>query len=395
MNSGFAIRVIVAVFLVAALGAACGGDAAVGCRDSEVRSGPAGDLTVVTPCNITASPKVDLDNGERVQVDATGQAVVEIKDCGLIYVFQDSGLQRSACAESLVPSGSAYCALSGTSAMNNQCSNVLQLATPTSVVLVDGTYFSVSYDPETQVSLIASFEDDVEIFPLTRVDGQILDPTVIEAGQFYVTAPDDRLGQLSEVTGIEPRAATDLGVLPRVVDRLGFGPAYGDLVDQLRMDGIDPGVFFGEESPMLSITATGGALGERAMQEALMVGVDWSPRIAPFLEQGLEVSLIFDNREPVAADSLGWDLRAGRELVQSVVDAGHPVMLLVAEDDAAGMELAQLLLEANRGAEFGEGGIEGLLLRPELVIASDLGEASELFEEFVGGGTAVIWLGVG
>ena len=394
MNTRFAIRVFAAVILAAALGTACGGDASVGCLKSRVEAGPVGDLDEVAPCDETASEKVDLDNGDRVRVNATGEAVVEVKDCGLIYVFQNSGLQRSACAESLVEAGSAYCALSGTSAMNNQCSNVLQLATPDSVVLVDGTYFAVSYDPETQISLITSFEDEVEVFPLTRVDGQLLDPTVVEAGEFYVTAPDDRLELLASLTGVEPRTAVDFGALPGVVDRLGFGPAYGDLVERLRLDGIDPGSLFGESS-LLTIGAAGGALGEANLQEALLAGIDWSPRIADLLEQGVTVEVVFDGRSPVSVDSRTWDLALGQELAMSVVDPGYPLMILAVESDERAVELARRLVEANFGAEFGAGGIEGLLLRPELVLVGSLAEASQLYESFIAAGEAVLWIGVG
>ena len=394
MNTRFAIRVFAAVALATALGTACGGDASVGCRDSRVDSGPAGSLTQVTPCNITASPKVDLDNGDRIQVNSTGQAVVDVKGCGLIYVFQDSGLQRSACAESLVPAGSAYCALGGTSAMKNQCSNVLQLATPTSVVLVDGTYFAVSYDPESQISIISSFEDDVEVFPLSEVDGEILASTFINAGEFILTAPDDRLEEVLRFTGIRPREVTQLSELPGVVERLGFGPAYAQLVDQLREDGIDPGALIGG-TPVFSVTAAGGAFGDPAFQEALTLGVEWGSRIESIEAQGIEVQIVFEGRPPVAAGNLEWDLRAGRELALSVVDGGYPVMVLAARSDGFAVDFAEALVQANPGSEFGEGGIEGLILSAELVIVGSESEAAELFESFVAQGTAVIWVGVG
>ena len=175
--------------------------ATVGCRKSSVQAGPGGSRADVLPCNVATSPQsADLTQGDEVWVSSQGEARAVVESCADIYIYHNSGLKVGGCCEDCAGAGSDACALSGTSAANNSCSNVFSVSTGSAVVYSDSTWFSVSYLDEQRVSLVAVIEGDVQVAPLGELDGtESVDRIWLPPGAFLFTMPDDQLTELSGI----------------------------------------------------------------------------------------------------------------------------------------------------------------------------------------------------
>ncbi len=319
------------------------GDAEVGCMSFEVQRGPAGSLAEVTPCNLTASPKAPLRVGEVVSVDAVGQAVVDVDGCGLIYVFMGGSIQRSGCSRDGQDSGNTFCALSGTSQMQNDCLGVLQIETPSAVVLADGTVFSVSYDPETQVTLVSAFEDSVTVFPLVELNGSMGQGEIIEEGSFYFTAPDEQLALAVEVIQLEPRATTSIATLPLAATRLQLASEYNAIAWQLASSDIP--AMSPAAIPVVNVRAAGGPFSNPNLRSGVSFGVNWLAQTAAFAEQGIAVSLLFEGDDVASAGAQFHDPAVGQAILQAFVDEGIEITILVAGIDSDAVLLAEGIAE--------------------------------------------------
>src|SRR5882724_8790594 len=84
-----------------------------------------------------------LSRGARVATDEKGQALLNLGDCGSVFLFHDSGFVMSSCPKSEYGK-SGTCASIGTFTYNNSCtSKFRRTETPSSEIELLGTYFDV------------------------------------------------------------------------------------------------------------------------------------------------------------------------------------------------------------------------------------------------------------
>ena len=172
--------------------------------------------------------------GSWVTTDENGEGWLDIDDCLLIYVFQTSQLVKSACPKSDLTSGNVTCSLEGTSAFNNSCGSQVVIQTPSASFNLTGTWVSVTYLPQSEVTIILVPEGNILAQPVTEASTFALEsPTTVRAGQFWYTMPDDRL---TAIDGLQPRTPHDLSELPAVLDNFQLRPWIYRIQERARRD---------------------------------------------------------------------------------------------------------------------------------------------------------------
>ncbi|HUW12959.1 MAG TPA: thioredoxin domain-containing protein [Anaerolineae bacterium] len=146
---------------------------------------------------LTDSEFHPLHDGHRVKTDARGEALLR-RDLGgaicYVYLFLSSQLVKRACPKSSYAGGNTTCLEEG-SAVFNGCSNHL-IMTPSSEILVRGSWVSVTYLPDQQMTLVVVSEGEAEVRPVLDTDTWELGlPISVAPGQLLVTAPDPVRGQ--------------------------------------------------------------------------------------------------------------------------------------------------------------------------------------------------------
>lgn len=194
--------------------------------DAEVRR----ELAVVRagPADADPLPRLrsdqpqDLPAGGLVMTDATGEASLIIDGCERIFIFQSSRLTKSPCPRSDRRAGNVTCAVQGTSVFNNTCGAEAIIETASADVSAPGTWLSMTYLPERQLSLVMVYEDEVEVWPVLDLESRTMgESRAIEAGFFWYTAPDDMLRPLR---GLPPREPIPFDEMPPLIEELDLQP---------------------------------------------------------------------------------------------------------------------------------------------------------------------------
>ena len=164
----------------------------------------------------------DLSAGDLVTTDDSGEGWVKMSDCMLIYVFQDSGLIKAACPRSDYSGGNVTCAMAGTSVYNNSCASQIIIQTLSAEVVLEGTWLSVTYLEEQQLTVIMVFEGQAEVRPVQHFDARTLAETVeVVEGHFWFSAPGVRA---DPVAGLAAREPHPFDRLPPLIEALDLGP---------------------------------------------------------------------------------------------------------------------------------------------------------------------------
>ncbi len=379
---------IVGVFfitIVVVLGCNCGGpDIAVIQQDSQVRREHAevwaglaagGSLPKLTDGSWQA-----VSSGDMVTTDNSGEAWLDIAGCHRIYLFFDSKIIKSACAESDYDAGNVTCAVSGTSVHNNDCSSEVHLQTRSANIVLESTWVWLTYLPELELTLLVVGEGSAKVWPIREVDGWVRDePITVKAQEFMFTAPDNRL---EEIAGLEPRLSHGVRRLPRLVQILRMRRWLEYVQERAKLDKVEFLEATTVSAAPVIVRGAGGALEDSRVSKGLLRVVDWKdvvsvgfPDEEPYAEidlPGLAASSLSSTFDPDAARAL-WE------------EAGYPdgfeVMVLYSIEDKALAEsagrmwgyLAEYGLKANR-----------------LEVAS--GEVDAMVKEFTAGGVSVLWL---
>jgi hypothetical protein len=162
-----------------------------------------------------------LPAGSVVRTDDIGEATLKVKGCDLtIYLYQQGELMRSACSRSEAASGNITCALAGTAAFNNKCAEQVVIETNTARLELTGTWVSITYMPERQLSLAMVFDGLAEAEAVVDPESGVeTTPTTVGSGHFWFTDPETE-----PVAGLEPRVPHPFENLPAVIEELGLDP---------------------------------------------------------------------------------------------------------------------------------------------------------------------------
>lgn len=393
MTEGQAHRTycLIGVFLVGMLLAACGRGGATPTKvaeleaDSQVRRASA--VVWAGPDNVSVLPRLDdsawhaLSAGSLVTTDASGEGWISISDCMLIYVFQSSGLVKAACPKSDYTGGNVTCAIEGTSVYNNDCAGQIIIQTLSAEVELQGTWLSVTYLPERQLTLVMVFEGEATVQPVLDFDARTLgNPIDVEEGHFWFTTPGDT-GE--RVAGLDAREPHPFDRLPPLIDELDLAP----WIDRIRVRADGDQVPFPEFPPSASaevfLQGGGGALENEAVQQAVLRAVPWA---------GLTEELFPGQDVPVTTALPGVEIDArevehnpdlARELLtRAGFPNGFGLVLLYAPGDDEIAAMAGVVVDSLREV--------GIQVKSGAVSAA---EAPDVLREIVLGGDAALWLG--
>lgn len=178
----------------------------------------------------------ELETGHLISTDPQGEGSVRISDCMLIYLFQDSQLLKAACPKSDYLAGNVTCSLEGTSVYNNQCAGQVVIETESARIELLGTWLSVTYLPEDELTLVIVFEGDVQTQPVVNPDAQIVGPSVlVPEAHFWFTSPGV---QTDTVAGLAAREPYPYDELRPVLEELDLWPWWDRMARHADSDNV-------------------------------------------------------------------------------------------------------------------------------------------------------------
>ena len=273
-----------AVLAVMGLAQGCGTRAtgvAVIQPDSQVRRlNPAvfaGDIQPLP--ELTNNNPVSLPAGGRVTTNALGEAEVKIQDCLTMFVFQNGSLQRSTCRRSDVLSGLAVCSTGGMTGVLNSCTSMIDIQTPSSSTTTNGTWFSVIYLPEDQLSIVQVYDGKVNVRAVIDPvkDELAADSQQLAGPGMWFTAPGSEPPVINGIAGRQVLPLEDWQIL-----RSGLIDRYPDLdlwMGAVRQTAGEQGLPFPAAISMklgeMNSRFVGKFWADDRIQRAFETGVDW------------------------------------------------------------------------------------------------------------------------
>lgn len=172
----------------------------------------AGDSAPLSP--LTDNEPHDLTPGTRVNTDPQGEARLELSGCDVVYLFRSSTMAYAPCSKSDSRSGGISCLEGGTAVYNSECAGRVEqvMQTPTQNITPRGTWFSVTYLPDRQLTITIVLKGSVEVRPVINIENRTLgEPMIIKEGQYSMTMPDSQADQQDyDVAKFrEPKATRD------------------------------------------------------------------------------------------------------------------------------------------------------------------------------------------
>ena len=331
----------------------------------------------------------DLPSGSMVWVDSSGEALLRgtldnNQQCH-IYVFQLTSLETKGCAKSQYTGGSTVTCQEEGSAAYKECNKNIQ-ETPSGKVEIKGSWLSLTYLPDQQLTLVIVAEGTARVWPVTQFKDRALgDEIIVEAQQFLYTAPDEVLQELGPVAGIPPRDARPVEELPPLIEELGIDDWIVRAIDQSRQDGkpIDVGPRrTSRPSSLFVVRGEGGPLGDLRVQEAVAQAVDWTAILSRrFPDAEPVASLEFPDLQALTSQ-VPFDLDQARALL---AEAGYPdgflIVEVVSEQDGELVDVAEAMIGYLSDAGLQ---VKYLVQPPE--------EVPGTVEQLLGAEQAVLWL---
>jgi hypothetical protein len=374
--------------------------------------------------NIVAQGLVTTDSNGEAELCEAGEIVASTHECKPdvchIFVYGDSDFGHHWCA---IP-GYTNCMGSATLSFENCDVTVTTLSADVTGL---GTWFTVTYLWDTQVTLVIAGEGEVEVIPVRTLtfegepvpiddlppmermkawDGvEVVEretgepvsfrvPADNDTARYLYTAPDEVLEEIGLPEIVPVREWLDIETLPELRDRLGvleprLGPWLERVWQQAKADDIPLGPWrpVSEEPTQPDVVqvflgARGGPLEDAFAQEALLTAID-KDRTVEFAFPGQEVALLAElgDRE-IDARQVGYDRALAKEMLAEI---GYPdgflLYLMYPADDE------QLVTLAGAVAEYLAGvGIDAEMMeRPGA-------EMMTAVKEIVAAGESVVWL---
>ncbi|HBY96353.1 MAG TPA: hypothetical protein DEP84_20830 [Chloroflexi bacterium] len=180
----------------------------------------------------------ELRDMSLITTDADGEGWLQINQCMLVYIFQNSGLVKAACPKSDLASGNVTCALEGTSAYNNDCSDKIVIQTLSAEVVLEGTWISITYLPEQQVTILSVFEGHATARPVRNAELRTMGEAIeIPTRHFWFSEPGITADPIAGLAAREPHPFDQL---PLLIEKLHLE----SWVERLRVRAADDNVPF-------------------------------------------------------------------------------------------------------------------------------------------------------
>jgi hypothetical protein len=163
----------------------------------------------------------ELQNGDTIFADETGEAEIHFDTCNAIYIYRESRLRKETCPKLRKQSGNYYCTETGTGAFKD-CLHKIITQSDSATVALKGTWGSHSYLPDMELAVVLLFEGSAEARPVTEKREYTLgEATTIPKEHFWFTVPDNRLNEIRALNiGLEPRTPYPFTRLPQLLAKL-------------------------------------------------------------------------------------------------------------------------------------------------------------------------------
>jgi len=274
----------------------------------------------------------NLNTNDSVRTDQFGEAELELDGCnGSVWVFDNSTLSVWTCTKQAESNNELWCTEEGTAAFNIDCAARFVVDTPSALVTIQGTAFTVTYLPENRLTLVTVFRGVVDVAPVLDMDTlELGEPVPVEEGFFLYTMP----GELSpEVGGVPAREPHPLSELPKIVYDLGIRgwmdgiTRWGDGQQILPPDWpFDP--------EQVTLDFDGGQLADRRVQEAVVSAIDQEAVVGrAFPNQEVQFTAVIGNN-PVEANTIPYNPDQAQALLDEAgFDRGQVVTVVFPEED--------------------------------------------------------------
>ena len=274
----------------------------------------------------------NLNTNDSVRTDQFGEAELELDGCnGSVWVFDNSTLSVWSCTKQAESDNELWCAEEGTAGFNIDCASRFVVDTPSALVTIQGTAFTVTYLPEYQLTLVTVLREVVEVAPVLDMDTlELGKPVPVEEGFFLYTMP----GELPpEVGGVPAREPRPLSELPIIVYPLGIRGWMDDITrwggDQQLLPPTWP------FQPLQVVVAfDGGQLADPRVQEAFVAAIDKKGvRSMAFADEDIQLTARIGD-DLVNAYDIPYDPDKALALLEEAgYDHGQTVTLLFPEED--------------------------------------------------------------
>lgn len=287
-----------------------------------------------------------LEPQDRVRTNSSGQARIQIEGCSSIYLFIDSGLQKSSCPKT---GSGGTCTISGMSAHNNQCSAEVDTSTSTNTAIIrpTGTWYAVAYIPEELVTVVIVLDGAVEVLPVVDFAAGTLGAAIpVRAEQFLFTMPDPTRA----IGGLPPRTPLPITDLPLIAAPLGIDIYWPQLEGQARTDGILPASWpplgpAGSEQGDIAITFGGPGVGDPQAQDGYLLAVPWYDMAVEMTgDPDIVVQMTLGDGQVINAQEVAFDPDSARRVL-AATDAPRTVTLLLPDSRPELQEIGKLYAE--------------------------------------------------
>jgi hypothetical protein len=228
---------------------------------------------------LTNNLAISLGAGGMVTTNSLGEAEVVIQGCLKLFVFQNGSLQRSTCRRSDVISGLGVCSTGGMTGVLNNCSSLVDIQTPSSSTQTTGTWFTVIYLPEDQLSIVQVYEGEVTVSAaVDPTADRWTEPSVLTGGNLWFTAPGEEAPVINGVTGRQSHPMETWQALrPGLIEKY---PGLDTWMETARVRAEEENLSFPEFlAPLegeVDVQMLGQIWGDDRVQRAMLIGIDWS-----------------------------------------------------------------------------------------------------------------------
>ena len=274
----------------------------------------------------------NLNTNDSVRTDQFGEAELDLDGCnGSGWVFDNSTLSVWTCTKQAEAADEFWCTEEGTAGFNIDCAARFVVDTPSALVTIHGTAFTLTYLPESRLTLVSVFRGVVEVAPVLDMGTMELgEPVPVEEGFFLYTTPGEPPREAGGVPAREPRPLREL---PLIVDELDIRDRMDDITrwgDGQQL--LPPDWPFGPEQVIVAFD--GGQLADPRVQEGFVAAIDKERVLEQaFPDQDVEfIARIADDL--VDANTIPYDPEMAQALLEEAgYDPGQPVIVLFPEED--------------------------------------------------------------
>ena len=179
----------------------------------------------------------ELQNGDRIRTNDGGEGWLYLSNCQTVYLFQQSGLIKSANSKADSQSGSSTNLYNGSAVVkDSKCAGQVVIQTDGAEIRLTGTWVSVTYLPVQQLTLVMVFEGAAEFQAVLDSKLRTLDQAVkVPSGYFLFSTRGNRS---KSVAGLAAQKPHSFQQLPGLLAELNLWKWIPRIRDRARMDNI-------------------------------------------------------------------------------------------------------------------------------------------------------------